>query len=627
MRKKGKEKEPEKKDTANPYILNLITPSGIDVSDNHADMGDGHGRIYAITKYPAMAGYGWLAALCNLEGTTTVIEYRYSTPDVMLKAFDTRISELKQNHEMAKKESEKKVYAKAIDDLENMIKRISVNNEPVGYFNVMLHIQDMRYPDLEQRIKKINGLVAVEECNMRLLRFKQYDALKSISPYYKPTRLVSNIGGRNMPMGTFTGGFPMAAAGINDPGGYLLGKTKNMCVILNMWLRSKDRTNSNWFISGVPGVGKSSFIKLLLLMEYAVNDTRQFIWDAENEYTDLCRHSWVNGDIIDCASGSTGRINPLQVRKAPRITQEDLDPDENIEDYLIYDDSAGVSDVALHIQSLRMFFTIYFGKKAMEDPGLRMALENCLIETYKKFGIELDTDVSKFKAEDYPIMSDLYDTALDYSKDHSLSERKREVYEKLAEYLFSAAKGADQYLWNGYTTLKPKSRFTVLNTSKLQEMDDNVKNAQYYNLQLFTWHEMSKDRTEKCLNTVDEGYLFVDPENPMLMKFFRNVSKRDRKYEAGLTFITHAPADVLDPAVKRFGQAIIDNSCYKMIMGCDAKNLAETCELFHLSDKEELLLSSKTRGTGILFAGNVRLELKVDIREKFLEIFGTAGGR
>lgn len=622
-----KKKDPEKKSDVNEYILNLITPAGIDVSDNYANIGEGYGRIYALTKYPVTVEHGWLAPLCSLEGTTTIIEYRYAQPDIMLKAFDKRIGELRQKCDEAKKESERKQYTQAINDLDNMIKRISVKNEPVGYFNIMLHVHDMRFTDLENRIKKVNGLVSVQECNMRLLRFKQYQALQCVSPYYLPNRMVSNIGGRNMPMSTFTGGFPMAAAGINDPGGGLLGKTKNMVVILNMWLRAKDRTNSNWFISGVPGVGKSSFIKLLQILEYVLNDTKQIIWDAENEYIDLAKHPWINGEIIDCGSGTTGRINPLQVRAVPRITEEDLKQGESLDDFLGFDESNGVSDVALHIQSLRKFFDIYFGKKVMDKPGMRSCLEKCIINTYEKFGIELDTDISQRKPEDFPIMSDLYDTAEALSKNTAFSVRRRGMYEELQDLLYSPAMGADQFLWNGPTTLNPKTKFVVLNTSKLLEMDDNVRNAQFYNMQQWCWNEASKNRHDKVLITFDEGYLFVDPDDPTLMKFIRNVSKRDRKYEAGLMFITHAPADVLDPAVKRFGQAIIDNSCYKMIMGCDSKNLEETKKLLNLSDKEELLLASKTRGTGILFAGNTRLELKVLIPDKFMEMFGLAGGR
>ena len=80
------------------------------------------------------------------------------------------------------------------------------------------------------------------------------------------------------------------------------------------------------------------------------------------------------------------------------------------------------------------------------------------------------------------------------------------------------------------------------------------------NITMWAWQQMSYDRTEKVLLGVDEGYLFVEPEYPDLGRFLRNISKRDRKYEAGLLFITHSVVDLLDPAVKRLGQAIIDNA-------------------------------------------------------------------
>lgn len=626
MIRKQKEQVKER-DTGNAYILNVITPAGIDFTDNHASVGECCGRIYAITRYPETPDYGWLAPLCNLEGTSTVIEYRYTAPDAMIAAFDKRISELRSKKEVEKKQSERDILDMAISDLENMIKRISVQKEPVGYFNIMLHVQDMRYADLENRIKKVNAQVSVEECSMRLLRFKQIDALKSVSPYYIPNRMVANVGARNMPISTFIGGFPMAASSINDPEGYVIGKVKQTIAILNMWIRDKDRTNSNWFLSGVPGVGKSTFIKLLILMEHAVNGTKQIIWDAENEYIDLVKHPWVGGEIIDAASGATGRINPLQVRAVPRITPDDLDSGESMEDYMLLDESGGVSDVALHVQWLRMFFDIYFGRENMSKPGMRAALERIIIVTYEKYEIDFSTDITGLKPEDYPIMEDLYRTAGELANDESVSERRRNTYEELQDLLYSPAVGADKFLWNGHTTLNPKKRTIVLNTSNLLELDDNVRNAQFFNLQQWSWNEMSGDRTDKCLTIADEGYLFVDSDNPVLLKFFRNISKRDRKYEAGLIFATHAVNDILDPAIKRYGQAIIDNSCYKMIMGCDAQNLADTKRLLNLSDKEEMLLESKTRGKGILFAGNSRMDLDVMVRDTFLEMFGSGGGR
>jgi hypothetical protein len=87
---------------------------------------------------------------------------------------------------------------------------------------------------------------------------------------------------------------------------------------------------------------------------------------------------------------------------------------------------------------------------------------------------------------------------------------------------------------------------------------------------------MSKNRNEKVLLVCDEAYLLVDPNVPQSLIFLRNVAKRARKYEAGLIIISHSVVDFLDPAVKMYGQALMDIPAYKILMGCDGKNLAET---------------------------------------------------
>ena len=564
-----------------------------------------------------------------MPGTAATVEYRYSSEDVMINAFNKRISELNSLEKSERKESERQKYQHAIDDLKQLINRISVKKEPVGYFNIMLHIQDTKEDTLNARIRKINGLVRTQECNMRHLKLKQKEALTAMSPWGMPNPIVSNVGERNMPMSTFVGGFPMAAAGLNDEGGYYIGKAKDRVVIWNMWQRGKDRTNSNIYVQGIPGTGKSTLMKYLQEMEYALNDTTQIVWDAEGEFLDLAKHPWIDGEIVDCASGKYGRVNPLQIRYTPRIHKEDLDEGEDISDYLEYEEAenGGFSDMALHIQNLRQFFSIYFGTENFKSPGVKKAFEKGLIETYNRFSITWDTDISRLKNEEFPIVSDFYKVVMEYAGDESLSARERDNFECLGEMLYSMGEGADSFLWNGPTTLSPKAKYIVLYTAKLLEMDDNIRNAQYFNLTMWQWHRMSQDRNEKVLAWQDEGYLYADPEFVYLMKFIRNVSKRGRKYEAGLGFITHSPVDVLDPAVRRYSQAVIDNSCYKFLFGSDGKGLQETVELFKLSEKEITLLESKARGKCIFCAGNIRLELQVDVPDKLLEMMGKAGGR
>ena len=48
------------------------------------------------------------------------------------------------------------------------------------------------------------------------------------------------------------------------------------------------------------------------------------------------------------------------------------------------------------------------------------------------------------------------------------------------------AVGADSFLWNGHSSVEPTSSFVSFDTSQMQEMTQNVKKAQYYNI--LTWH-------------------------------------------------------------------------------------------------------------------------------------------
>lgn len=610
----------------NENFLNIIAPSGVVVNGTHTELGENYGKIFAISRYSPNNDYGWLAPLCNLEGTSTTIEYKHTDPGKLIDVFNKSISEKEGERNGLKNESDKQINEKEIKDLKKMIDRLAVQQEPVGYINIMLHIQSDTPKSLNERIKRVSSAVSINGNNMKLLKKRQLQALKAIAPYGLPNEDAEKIGQQNTPVSTFFGGFPMANPGIYDENGHYLGKTKNnRIVILDMWKRNADRVNSNWFISGIPGTGKSTFLKDIFVDEFAYG-TRIIIFDPEEEYRDLAVHPDIQGDVINCSGGDKGRINPLQIRKAAVVRKEDLEEGESITDFYDFGNVDVTSDMALYIQQLKTFFKLYFGKEEF-TAGISAILEENLIELYNEKGITWKTDVTTLKNTDFPILSELYEKIKKKSKAEGLSEYKKCNYEKLVDLLFSAGEGADSFLWNGPTTLESDADFVDLIISSLLEAEDRVKRAQFYNIITWAWNELSKDRHQRVLFGVDEGYLVVDPDYPDLMKYIRNMCKRLRKYEGGLMFITHSVVDVLDPAVKRFGQAIIDSACYKFIMGTDGKNLKETQELFNLSEEEVRILERRRRGQGILYAGSVRLKLTVDVSDKKLEMFGKAGGR
>lgn len=351
-------------------------------------------------------------------------------------------------------------------------------------------------------------------------------------------------------------------------------------------------------------------VKHIMLSEY-MKGTKILCIDPESEYKDMCRN--LNGSWLNAGGGKNGRSNLLQIRPAPR-------DDDDETDKLYTDEGNGMSDMALHMKTLEIEFSLYLPSLTDMQKAI---LKQTIIELYNQFGIFWETDIRQLKATDFPILSDL----------HALLEKKAEankenpVYRDLAMLLYDAAAGSDSFLWNGHTTLEANSRFICLDTHDLQNASDNVKRTQYLNLLSWCWEEMSRDRNERCLLVCDEAYLMIDPQVPQSLVFLRNVEKRARKYEAGLAIISHSVVDFLAPEVKMYGQALLDIPCYKILMGCDGKNLQETKDLYNLTDAEQELLESKRRGHALFIIGSKRLHVNFEIPAYKFSYMGKAGGR
>lgn len=129
-------------------------------------------------------------------------------------------------------------------------------------------------------------------------------------------------------------------------------------------------------------------------------------------------------------------------------------------------------------------------------------------------------------------------------------------------------------MFNGYTTIENDSSFMVLDTSNMEGSKENVKSCQYFNMLRFCQNEAFRNRNEKYMIVADESYLLLDPKVPQGTEFLRNFSKRARKYNCSLVVITQSIIDFLAEGIKQYGQALFDNSTYKMFFRNGWKELA-----------------------------------------------------
>jgi type IV secretory pathway VirB4 component len=274
--------------------------------------------------------------------------------------------------------------------------------------------------------------------------------------------------------------------------------------------------------------------------------------------------------------------------------------------------------VAAHFQTLRTFFRLYL--KDVSDIEIAM-LEQAIENLYAQQGITFSTNPASVNAEAWPTMADLYNL---------IKEKEQEepdAWRRLSLLIRRIAEGADADIFNGKTTVAASSDFIVLDVFALNESSDEIKRAQYFNVLSWAWNEIVRDRREKVILAVDEAYLLVDPSTPQALQFLRNTSKRIRKYGGALMVISQNINDFLDPAVRRYGQALLDNPCFKLIMGQGEKDLASLVQLMQLSEAEQEMLAQGKRGEALLAAGSRRIKVNIELAAHEIELFGTKGGR
>ena len=599
----------------NHNLLNIITPiTGMEYKQSRMRIGDNFAKIYTVIKYPKNVKVGWLSKLSNIPNTISVQLFEPSDNTLLIENMSRGIRQSEMIYDSSKDALVRKRALREIDDGQEILEKVEVKGETVGYMTNMVMVVAEDEETLNKRCKRVESIVCGMQLKMRSLAYCIKQAFQTISPFHTGNEDILNVARRNILMSDFIGGFPFGGGGLNDGKGFYLAKdTNGGIVILDTWKRGLDRTNSNYVVMGTSGVGKSTAVKHILLNEY-MRGTKILVIDPEREYKTLCQN--LKGDWINVIGKNGQMINPLQIRPVP------LD-DEDEEIVGIKDEGNGLGAMALHIQSIRPFFKLLFPEITHSQLSI---LTSCLEDVYNKFNIFWDTDITTIPNNKFPIMKDLYDYISD--KIEELEKKKIDLtdYKTVQGLLRDVAVGADSEIFNGYTTVKTDSRCVVLDTFNLQNSDERIKKAQYYNILTYCWEQIAKDRDEKILLACDESYLMIDTQVPQCLVYLRNIAKRCRKYSGGIIIISHSVVDFLDPSIKMYGQAILDMACYKVLMGADGQNLEEMKVLYKLTEAEEDLIYARQMGVALFMAGTSRLSVKFDIFPYEFEYFANKKG-
>ena len=332
--------------------------------------------------------------------------------------------------------------------------------------------------------------------------------------------------------------------------------------------------------------------------------------DAEQEYKDLCDN--LGGCYVDLMTGEY-IINPLEPKEwSDNGGEADADSPEAFRK---------ATRLSQHISYLKDFFRVY---KDFDDAQID-ALEILLSRLYAKFGITDNTDYDKLKADDYPVMADLY----------AMVESEYQRYEKGSKSLFtedllrelclglnSMCVGAESKFFNGHTNISD-DRFIVFGVKGLMEANMKLKNAMLFNILSYMNHKLlTKGNTAA---SIDELYLFLT--NMTAIEYIRNASKRVRKKDSSILLASQNIEDFLLPEIKEMTKPLFSIPTHQFLFNGGNVNPHDYMDALQLEESEYDLIKYPERGTCLFKCGNERYLLQVIAPEYKAKLFGNAGGR
>ena len=592
--------EREVKNIKDEDLLDWVKPKEVEFKSNRYTIDGTEAAVLSIADYPLRVKNAWGADLFNIPNTKVVMHIKPVDKYKAIKRIDKVIGEMETKQILSEKASEANSAETHRETMHALLDSLQTENESL--LDVTLTVTAYNYLDDTNYKKKVRRSMLTGNFKPSMLYGMQVEAFKSAN--ISPTSTLSNYE-RGINSSSLAAVFPFVRTFVMDKGGYMLGENKSnhYPFIFNLWKRGNLYQNSNGFVIGKSGSGKSYFLKNLILNEWA-NDTRIIVLDPEAEYLNVTRN--LSGNIIDVGNAKEGRINPFHIYKV-------LTEDGNTADPVVTFNT--------HLKMLESFFKIVFVGASSDVIEL---INNLAVETYERKGISEATDCTDFTPEQFPTFSDMYETLMLKDRETMDALTLRDM--RTAElYLQKFVKGRYSDIWNAPSTLEVDADLIDFNFQSLFANKNNtVANAQmllvfrFIEQEVINARELNKNgKNLRTMIVCDEAHLFIDAKFPIALDFFFSMSKRIRKYGGSFIPATQNIADWnANEELRGKTSAIIKNSQYTFIFKLSAPDMKDVLDVYKVgesfNDDEQRMIISAITGQAF-FIGSTELRTSVKI--------------
>lgn len=421
--------------------------------------------------------------------------------------------------------------------------------------------------ELEDNIFELNGILAPYQCRLVRLDNRQEQGYMSSLPLgnnsieikrtFTTTDLAIFIPFTTKELYTVNGQY------------YGMNSLSNNVIMVN----KKVLVNPNSLVFGMPGFGKTFFVKRELLDVFLKTEDDQMIIDPEGEYGFLVK--LLKGQNITISLNSPVHINPMEINLNAR-NEEDKD----------FDPIAAKCNFIVSMCELILGNNAHLGKKEVA------VIDDACKNVYFRFAEDP-------RPENMPILEDLYNEL------RNMTGEKQMIGLDLSIALGRYVNGSLSY-FNHQSNVNINSRLVCFN---LKDMDANQRDLTMLIIQEAIWDRVKINRAKGKFTWVDIDEFHLLLRNPLTAAYSVEIYKRFRKWGGIISGITQNIKDLFkSPEI----QNILDTTNFISMLnqsGDDARLLAEHLDL---SEEEVGYIKSGEPGKGLLWVEQTKVPFEDD---------------
>ena len=608
-KKKVKPVIPQAEEIKVKSFFDMVAPSVVKFFPDHFICGNTYRCVWALREYPTSTDeQAILRHLGEKNGVTLRIYTRQVSPTEEKRIIHNATNKNKMDRSNTNDLQQVVTAESNLQDVTNLIATMHRNREPLLHFAVFIELAASDFEALKLLQTDVLTELVRSKLNVDKLWLRQQQGFVSSNP--AGHNAFGQQFERVLPASSVANLYPFNYSGKTDPRGFYIGKDKyGSNVMVDFDQRDEDKTSANILILGNSGQGKSYLMKLLIL-NFLEAGKSVITLDVEHEQREMC--DAVEGCFVDLMAGIY-HINVLE----PKCWDDGSETD----DVGAPEPFRKSTRLAQHVSFLKDFFRAY---KDFND-GHIDTIEIMVSKLYTKWGISDNSNFSRKRPEEYPILSDLYDLIEGEYKNYDAGKHLLYTEKMLQEILLglhSMCKGADSQFFNGHTNIT-SSRFLVFGVKGLIDAAKNVRDAMLFNILSYM-----SDKLLTAGNTVaalDELYIWLN--NPTAIEYIRNSLKRVRKKESAMMLASQNLEDFDQEGVREMTKPLFSIPPHQFLFNAGSIDKKSYMDMLQLEDAEYNLIKFPQRGVCLYKCGNERYLLEVHAPPYKEKLFGTAGGR